>query len=215
VQRRYVTVIVGGVILGQVVIAARAWYIGNDNDWEPGLSAKQIECIKLNNDGVKALNQRGWQIACDKFEAALKVDPEYTMARDNLAIAHINHGLQLRQENKLPDALSEFHQAAYTSKSDPTKKPSRIDILMSETIQKMGKNPESLADRIELGEQASAKKDYSGAVVEYRAALELKSDAQVHKKLGDLFNLMGEKDKATAEYETAKTMDHGKPSGAL
>lgn len=44
-------------------------------------------------------------------------------------------------------------------------------------------NPRSFADRVKLGDQAAAGNDLPGAVVEYRAALQIKSDKVTSKKL--------------------------------
>jgi tetratricopeptide (TPR) repeat protein len=164
------------------------------------LSDKETQCRRLNNEGVIALNNKNWQLASDKFEAALKVDPEYPLARNNIIVMHGQHGLQLRLEGKKEESLREYHQGLYMADSQDH----FLDEGSSITIQRMGKNPKSYADRVNLAEQARAKDDYIGAVVEYRAALELKNDAEVHKKLGDVYNLMGEKDKAAAEYGAAR-----------
>jgi len=69
------------------------------------------QVIEINNEGVKALNAGNIQLALQKFAQALKVDPNYQLARDNLAIAHNNYGLQLQNNPKA--AIKEFHQALY------------------------------------------------------------------------------------------------------
>jgi tetratricopeptide (TPR) repeat protein len=169
------------------------------------LSDKQMQCKKLNNEGVRAINDKDWQLAFDKFDAALKVDPEYSLARDNITVTQGQHGRQLRLEHNLAESLKELHQAAYAQPY--------WDQELSITIERIGKNPKSFADRVELADQASAKNDSIGAAVEYRAALQLKDDAQVHMKLGDAYNLIGEKAKATAEYDEAvKRGEQHKPS---
>ncbi|MFX9696103.1 tetratricopeptide repeat protein, partial [Acinetobacter baumannii] len=74
--------------------------------------------INLNNAAVKALNANNFPEAIKNFEAALKLDPSYKLARQNLAIAHNNYGLQQRNNPKL--ALSEFHKALFLDSSNAT-----------------------------------------------------------------------------------------------
>ncbi|MGH2510403.1 MAG: hypothetical protein ACRDHZ_23760, partial [Ktedonobacteraceae bacterium] len=73
----------------------------------------QAECIDLNNEGVKAINRKDWPLAFQKFEAALKLDPNYKLARDNIVVAHGQYGLELSREHKFAAAIKELHQAAY------------------------------------------------------------------------------------------------------
>ena len=74
-------------------------------------STDNNQVIEINNEGVKALNAGNTQLALQKFAQALKADPNYQLARDNLAIAHNNYGLQLQNNPKA--AIKEFHQALY------------------------------------------------------------------------------------------------------
>ncbi|CAN5554744.1 hypothetical protein BH10CYA1_BH10CYA1_25420 [soil metagenome] len=154
------------------------------------------QVISLNNEGVKALNASNYQLAIQKFEAALKQDPNYKLARDNLAIAHNNYGLQLRTNP--PEALKQFHQALYLNQSNATTMQNVEGI-----IRMMGKNPQSFADRVALGDQARLAADFVGAIIEYSAALKIKDDAKIHIKLGDVYRVRDETDKAIAEYQAA------------
>jgi Tfp pilus assembly protein PilF len=54
--------------------------------------------IGLNNEGVKALNANDYSLATAKFLEALRLDPTYRLALDNLAITYNNYGLQLRKK---------------------------------------------------------------------------------------------------------------------
>jgi len=161
--------------------------------------ADQSQVISLNNDGVKALNAGNYQLAIQKFEEALKSDPNYTLARDNLAIAHNNYGLQLRNNPK--EALKQFHKALYLNRSNPTTLQNVEGI-----IRMLGKNPRSFADRVELGDQARLSGDFIGAIIEYEAACQIKDDPKIHVKLGDVYRVRGEDDKAIKEYVAASKL---------
>lgn len=158
--------------------------------------ADQGQIINLNNEGVKALNASNFQAAISAFEGALKLDPTYKLARQNLAIAHNNYGLQLRNNPK--EALKQFHKALYLDLTNTTTMANVEGI-----IKMMGKNPKSFADRVELGDQARASADFIGAIIEYSAALQLKDDPKLHIKLGDVYRVRGDDDKAITEYTAA------------
>lgn len=150
-------------------------------------SDKLNECIKLNNEGVRAILKGEWQTALDDFEAALKIDPNYSLAKDNIAVTHGDHGLQLREKKELSEALWELHRAAFLN--------GYWDTELNTTVRMIGKNPTKFLDRVELGDSAISNGDYMGAVVEYRAALALKEDPQVRKKLNDAAQFSEEKGK--------------------
>lgn len=160
------------------------------------------EVIALNNEGVKALNRKERQVAIDDFKKALVLEPTYSLAKDNMVITYREYGRDLSMQHKFQEALAEFHQAAYLSDWPNTNQ------FIDEAIEKLGKNPNSFADRIEFAEQASKNGDYIGAVVEYHAALKLKNDNEVHKRLSDAYDKLGEKDKAASELEAAKQCAH-------
>ena len=164
--------------------------------------ADSSQVIGLNNDGVKALNASQYQLAIQKFEAALKLDPTYKLARDNLAIAHNNFGLQ--QRSNPAEALKQFHQALYLNMSNATTLQNVEGI-----IRMMGKDPRSYADRVALGDQARLAADFVGAIIEYGAALKLKDDPKLHIKLGDVYRVRDETDKAIAEYQAAARTTDG------
>jgi tetratricopeptide (TPR) repeat protein len=156
--------------------------------------------ILLNNDGVKALNSGNTQLAIQKFQQALQLDPNYKLARDNLAIAHNNYGLQLRGNPK--EALKEFHQALYLNPDNSTTL-SNVEGI----IRMMGKNPRSFADRVGLGEDSRHSSDFVGAIIEFSEALKIKDDPKLHVELGDIYRVRDEADKAINQYKLAAQSD--------
>ncbi|MBS2005321.1 MAG: hypothetical protein JST44_27665, partial [Cyanobacteria bacterium SZAS LIN-5] len=74
-----------------------------------------------------------------------------------------------------------YHRALFF---DPLNEPAQVNI--SDTIRKLGLDPDSFGDHVKLAESAVAKKDLEGAAVEYALALKIKDDAEVREKLGAL-----------------------------
>jgi len=172
--------------------------------WTFVYAADATTVISLNNDGVNALKSNNYALAIEKFKAALKLDPGYQLARDNLAIAHNNYGLQLRNTPK--EALKQFHEALYLNRSNPTTLQNVEGI-----IKIMGKDPHSFKDRVDLGDQARQppNPDFIGAIIEYSEALKIKDDPKVHTKLGDVYRVRDENDKAIAEFQAAAKLADG------
>lgn len=156
--------------------------------------AQDSQVVTLNNDGVRALTSSNFKLAIEKFEAALKLDGTYKLARSNLAIAYNNYGLQLRSDPK--QAIKMFHKALML---DPTNATTRQNV--DGIIRMMGKDPRDFEDRVDLGDQARKGGDFTGAIVEFAAALDLKDDSGVHEKLGDVYRVVDRVDKAIEQYQ--------------
>ncbi|MBK8222743.1 MAG: tetratricopeptide repeat protein [Candidatus Obscuribacter sp.] len=156
----------------------------------------QAALVNLNNEGVKAINAQNYQLAIQKLEEAVKMDPNYKKARENLGIAYNNYGLVF-QKNPT-EAIKYFHRAALL---DP-KNPTTIGNLTS-IIRAMGKDPMDYATRVALGDASRKAADFPGAIVEYREALKLKDDGALHEKLGDVLRVRDQVDEAIAEYQAA------------
>jgi len=132
--------------------------------------------VELNNAGVRWLNAGYFESAIEQFEAALRVDPSYSVARENLAIAYNNYGLRLKDKPK--EAIKQFHRALFCNPDNATTKENLEGI-----IRLMGKNPQSFDDRVALGEEAQATADLKGASIEFEAALSIRKDPAVSAKL--------------------------------
>jgi tetratricopeptide (TPR) repeat protein len=171
--------------------------------------AQSSEAVNLNNEGVNALKRvsrphgyaqnlkdRDWQSIFDKFESALRIDPTFSDARKNLAVAHNNFALYLASSRQKPaESLKQFHESLYIDPDESTERGMEVILRGYFRI-----NPNSFSDRVLLGDQARTNGDLLGAVVEYRAALKLKDDPEVHKKLGAVSSLLDDKDKAGNAY---------------
>ncbi|MBA4078624.1 MAG: hypothetical protein C0508_26590, partial [Cyanobacteria bacterium PR.023] len=162
----------------------------------PAYAVDQNVLIGLNNDAVRAINAQNYQLAIEKLEQAIKLDPSYKNARANLAIAYNNYGLVF--QNNPMEAIKYFHKAVLLDANNATTLQN-----LSGIIQKMGKNPRSFADRVAVGDACRKAADFVGAIVEYQEALKLKDDGPLHEKLGDVFRVRDENDKAIEQYQAA------------
>ncbi len=149
--------------------------------------AQDSDCVELNNRGVAELNRNHFDESINLFLKVRTLDPNYELGRQNLVVAYTYKG------NSLSDApwkaLKYFHLALFVATNkggglknfrhyndDPEK-------LLNATIRKLNKNPKSFSDRVALGDQLLKENDLEGAVIEYEAALLLKSDKDVAKRL--------------------------------
>jgi tetratricopeptide (TPR) repeat protein len=124
-------------------------------------AADATTVISLNDAGVEALKVNNYPLAFEKFREALKLDPDYQLARNNLAIAYNNYGLKLHDNPK--EALKQFHEALYLNHTNPM--VANIDGI----IKVMGKNPHSFEDRVILGDESKQSADYVGADVDNKS----------------------------------------------
>jgi tetratricopeptide (TPR) repeat protein len=148
-----------------------------------------------------ALGFSQWKQALDKFRAALKIDPKFKEAEDNLGIAYNNYGLYETWESD-EAGLRQFHRALYYAGKNETTVQN-----MHCVIRHMGKDPNKFVDRVELGDKAVAINDLPGAVVEYRAALILKNDGPTHQKLAQVYKRLDQPTKESLELKAAQEAD--------
>jgi len=173
---------------------------------QPCSAANSIpEAINLNNEGVKALNEKNWLLAVNKLNAAIKLDADYELPKENLEIAHNMWGEALMKEKKHEEALKHFCQAFYLNDVWENNSYFHASTLahISESIKALGKDPRNFGDRIALADKAKSEGDLASAVVEYDAAVHIKDVPNLHKKIGDLYRQLEQPDKAAEEEKLA------------
>lgn len=155
----------------------------------------------LNNEGVRLLNEQKYDEAIQKFEAAVRSFPDYKIAKENLGVAYNNGGL--RFQNDPQKAIVYFHKAAYLS---PNNQLTAANI--AGLIKLMGKDPNDFNVRVQLGDKARMQGDFLGGIVEYSAAIKIKPDALIYKRLGDLYRIRDQNRDALCAYlDSAKISD--------
>lgn len=135
----------------------------------PALATDLNEVIGLNNQAVKAMNESKLTEAIAILETALSLDRTYSLARENLAIAHNTLALTL---TKPKEALKHFHTAQLLSPENEA-----IEQKIEKAVKALGKNPKNYSDRLALAGDAYREGDFIGAYAEYCAALKFGSDA--------------------------------------
>ncbi len=156
--------------------------------------------VKLNNDGVNLINQNQFLQAIKVLEQALAINPNYSKAKENLAIAYNNYGLTL--SNKDPKgALKQFEQAAYLAPN-----VSQTVNNLNGIISSLGLNPNSFKDRVKLANDARMAGNFNGAIVEYLAALNIHDDRDIRIKLGDVYRVNNQNKDAITQFKLAVIM---------
>lgn len=73
--------------------------------------ADSTDKSSLNNEGVNLAASQQFSKAAERFEAALKIDPTYEPAKQNLSACLNNLAIELAKNNKWADAASKFKRA--------------------------------------------------------------------------------------------------------
>ncbi len=155
--------------------------------------------INLNNEGVKLINQNQFLPAIKKLEEALAINPNYQKAKVNLAIAYNNYGLTLTKDPKT--ALKQFEQAAYLAPN-----VSQTVSNLNGIISNLGLNPNSFKDRVKLASDDRLQGNFSGAIVEYLAAINIHDDRDVRIKLGDVYRVNNQIKDSIDQFKLAVLM---------
>jgi|GEM_PF-652782 len=158
---------------------------------------RQNFLMELNNDALKAINSQNYQMAIEKLEKAIHLDPTYKNAQTNLGIAYTKYA-SLQDEPM--EALKHLHRAVIL---DPNN--SMTQQKLSDNFEKMGKNSKLYSDRVAIGDLCRKTADFVGAIVEYGEGLKIKDDYALHEKLGDVYRVRDENDKAIEQYLKAQS----------
>jgi TonB family protein len=137
--------------------------------------------IALNNDAVKALNDSNYELAIKTLITALKLDPSYTIALDNLIISYNFYGVSLKQ--KPAQALEQLHIAMLLDLENSVTKQN-----IDQMLRLMHHHPNDYRERIKIAESCYKQEDYIGAATEYYASWCLHPDLALREKVDATFN---------------------------
>ncbi len=164
----------------------------------------------LNNLGVLYYRKGVYDEAIRQFKEALKIDPRFELARENL--------LYLFSETKMEDPdVSRWKKEV---EKDPANEEAllrlgvsyqnmgRLDEASEILGQVVGKNPDHYMARIHLGSVLKAQGFYQQALEHFLSAADNVSKSSVfHTDLGEIYYNLGKTDEAISELRTAIKID--------
>ncbi len=164
----------------------------------------------LNNLGVLYYRKGVYDEAIKQFKDALKIDPRFELARENL--------LYLFSETKMEDPdVSRWKKEV---KEDPANEEAllrlgvsyqnmgRLDEASEILGQVVGKNPEHYMAKIHLGSVLKAQGLYQQALEHFlSAAGNVSKSAVFHTDLGEIYYNLGKTDEAISALRTAIKID--------
>ena len=145
------------------------------------------EIVRLVNEGIELHKSKDYLGALKAFDEALSIDPNNTLVRQNLSIAHNNYGRYLADRTDYEKALKEFRLAIYYDPQNKTA-DANLDILLK---QKGVKADDPLA-RAQLGDKLRADANFELAFVEYQKALSISKtpDPNLLISIGDIYYIL-------------------------
>lgn len=145
------------------------------------------EVVRLVNEGIELHKNRDFEGALRLFQEALGVEPNNTLVRENLSIAHNNYGKFLADRTDYDKAAKEFRLAIYF---DPKNKTAddNLDALLSQRGIKAS-DPQA---RTQIGDKLRSEAEFELALIEYNKALSLSKvpDYNLLINIGDIFYIL-------------------------
>jgi tetratricopeptide (TPR) repeat protein len=110
----------------------------------PGEMSDNSARNALNNEGIKLNEEHKYKEASEKFEAALKVDPQFEAGRSNLAACLNNLAIDAVHSSDFEGARKTFLRALELAgdKGDPSQRSAMLQNLAS-VCDRLGKNDEA------------------------------------------------------------------------
>ncbi|HIA53968.1 MAG TPA: hypothetical protein EYN91_18060 [Candidatus Melainabacteria bacterium] len=84
-----------------------------------GLDLEKV--VRLNNDGVAALNKGSLNLSISKLSECVELDPTYGLGVENLATAHNQRGLYRSKLKQYEDAFLDFDKAVKLSNNSASR----------------------------------------------------------------------------------------------
>ena len=146
-----------------------------------GVKKIEQDSINANNRGVALGQQRRWTEAIAAHEEAVQLDPRNKQFRINLSAARCAYGQEKFAAGDYTAAANLFRKSLAAAQDNGLAGKQLVA-----TMKKMGRDPNSVEVRMELGDQLSQIGDLEGATVEYEAAMQLEPSARTFIKMGDM-----------------------------
>lgn len=162
----------------------------------------QLEALAANNKAVQLGKSGRLDEAIVSHEEAVQLDPSNKQYRINLSAAYCAYGQELMTKKEFGAASVYFRKSVVIASDNAL-----AGKMLVESLKKMGINPNSADDRINLADNLMTQGDIAGAGVEYQAAEQLEQSAKTFAKLGDYAYRLGQIDTAASWYAQAILKD--------
>ena len=176
-----------------VVLLVCAWgTAGQLQYWNNGvrlfertLAVTQNNYVAHNNLGV-ALCRRGFKSeGMLHYATALRINPRFTTARDNLADAYYNRGVDLANADQIPQALAQFAEVlklrpddsdAHNNLGALLARQERYAEAIEHFVSAVKERPDSAKARFNLAQAHERQGNLAAAITEYRIVLQLRPE---------------------------------------
>ena len=159
-----------------------------------GFCYSQVEDLQVNpdvvnlvNQGMELYKQKDFPGAIKAFEEALAIEPNNTLVKQNVSIAHNNYGKYLTERTDYENAFKEFRLSLYY---DPQNKTA--DANLDDLLNRRGVKADSAQVRAQIGDKLRADAKFEFALIEYKKALTLSKepDPNILISLGDIYYIL-------------------------
>lgn len=163
---------------------------------------RQQKALAANNRGVALGQQKRWTEALIAHEEAVSLDPNNKQFRINLSACRCAAGQDRLKAGDAVAAAALFRKALLAAPDN-----GMAGKLLAEAIKKQGFEPESVEQRLALGEDLAARGDVEGASIEFHIAYQMEASARTYTKMGDTALHYGQVEVAANWYREALLKD--------
>jgi tetratricopeptide (TPR) repeat protein len=165
-----------------------------------------------------ALREQGKLVdAVTEYRSALRIDPGYARAHNNLGVALNELGATLKDKDKVEEAIAEYRRAigfdltlaaAHTNLGNALKNQGRNDEAVTEYRRALRISPNEAGVHNNLGVALKGLGKIDEAIAEFQLAVDFDTKSAVaHDNLGDVLRHAGKTEEAIAEYYKAIASD--------
>ncbi len=187
-------------------------YPGAVRAYQRGLVVEPENVELLNALGFALFQQGKSREAVAALEKALAADPKHWKAHNNMALAAIDLGeLELAEAHYRESLAIEPQPAVYNDLGFVLEREGLTEEAEELYRKSLELEPESASAHYNLGARLLRRGEYAAAESHFRAALEVKPNAQAYGGLGIVLSKQGRADEAIANLHAAIEADPEQP----
>ncbi|MEW5822389.1 MAG: tetratricopeptide repeat protein [Cyanobacteriota bacterium] len=169
---------------------------------------------KYYDQGIQYYNNNEYSKAIEQFEQALKLAPNNSAVRNNLAVSYISRGTYFHNKvSNYETAADNYRDAIYYLKydtpdgvQDSPNAQGNLDIAeknLTNALLNLGITGET-SYHFKKAKELRAKGQFKGAIVEYFLALDKSPpNAEAYEAIGDMYRVLQNNDRAVTNYQKA------------